>query len=39
MDMCYEKKTNDWVEKCMEYEVQGARGYTWVEFSINMASN
>ena len=22
------KENNEWVKKCMEYEVQGARGYT-----------
>ena len=22
MGMCYEKKDNDWVKKCMEYEVK-----------------
>jgi len=25
MGMCHKKKTNDWVKKCMEYEVEGAR--------------
>ena len=25
MGMCCEKKTLDWVKKCMEYEVEGSR--------------
>jgi len=25
MGMCCEKKIMDWVKKCMEYEVEGAR--------------
>ena len=25
MGMCCEKEDNDWVKKCMEYEVDGAR--------------
>jgi len=25
MGICFEKKTNDWVKKCMEYEVESAR--------------
>jgi len=25
MDVCCEMKTRDWVKKCMEYEVHGAR--------------
>ena len=25
MGMCCEKKTSDWVKKCMEYEVEGSR--------------
>jgi len=24
MGICCEKKVNDWVKKCMEYEVEGA---------------
>jgi len=25
MGMCCKKEDNDWVKKCMEYEVEGAR--------------
>jgi len=36
MGMCCGKKTNNWVKKCMEYEVEGTmpRGRpkkTWIE--------
>jgi len=36
MGMCCEKEDNDWVKKCMQYEVEGPRKRgrpkrTWIE--------
>jgi len=33
------KEDNDWVKECNEYEVQGAREYTEVEFGFHTASH
>jgi len=33
------KENNDWVKNCVEYEMQGARGYIEVEFGLRTVSH